>query len=46
MKKILLLLAISILLFCAPAFADIAKGLDAAQRGDYCNRNERMEATS
>jgi hypothetical protein len=35
MNKILLLLILSILLFCAPAFADFAKGLDAAQRGDY-----------
>jgi TPR repeat protein len=33
MKKILLLL---ILLFCTqPAFADFAKGLDAAQKGDF-----------
>jgi TPR repeat protein len=35
MKKILLLPVLSILLFCAPAFADFAKGSDAAQRGDY-----------
>jgi TPR repeat protein len=35
MKKILLLPVISILLFCAPVFADYAKGLDAAQKGDY-----------
>jgi hypothetical protein len=35
MKKILLLPAIPIILFCAPVFADFAKGLDAAQRGDY-----------
>ena len=35
MKKILPLPAISILIFCAPTFADFAMGLDAAQRGDY-----------
>jgi hypothetical protein len=35
MKKILLLPVISILLFCAPAFADFAKGFDAAQKGDF-----------
>jgi TPR repeat protein len=35
MKKILLLPFISILLFCAPAFADFAKGFDAAQKGDF-----------
>jgi TPR repeat protein len=35
MKKIILLPFISILLFCAPAFADFAKGLDAAQKGDF-----------
>jgi TPR repeat protein len=35
MKKILLLSVISILLFCAPAFADFAKGLDATQKEDF-----------
>jgi tetratricopeptide (TPR) repeat protein len=35
MNKILLLSVISILLFCAPVFADYAKGLDAAQKGDF-----------
>jgi hypothetical protein len=35
MKKILLPPVISTLLFCAPAFADYAKGLDAAQKGDF-----------
>jgi TPR repeat protein len=35
MKKILLLPVIYILLFCAPAFADFAKGLNAAQKGDF-----------
>jgi TPR repeat protein len=35
MKKILLLPVISILLFCAPAFADFAKGFDAYQNKDY-----------
>jgi TPR repeat protein len=35
MKKILLLPVISILFFCAPAFADFAKGSDAAQKGDF-----------
>jgi TPR repeat protein len=35
MKKILLLPVISILLFCAPAFADFAKGSDAYQNKDY-----------
>jgi TPR repeat protein len=37
MNKILLLPVISILLFCAPVFADYAKGLDAAQKGDFVN---------
>jgi TPR repeat protein len=35
MKKILLLPVISILFFCAPAFADFAKGWDAVQKGDF-----------
>jgi uncharacterized protein len=35
MKKILLLPVISILLFCAPAFADFAKGYYAYQKGDF-----------
>jgi TPR repeat protein len=34
-EKILLLPVISILLFCAPVFADFAKGLDAVQKGDF-----------
>jgi TPR repeat protein len=35
MKKILLLPAISILIFCAPTFADFAKGFDSYQNKDY-----------
>jgi hypothetical protein len=35
MKKILLLPAISIIFFCAPVFADFAKGWDAVQKGDF-----------
>jgi TPR repeat protein len=35
MKKILLLPVIYILFLYAPAFADLAKGLDAAQKGDF-----------
>ena len=33
--KILALSVLFILMFCAPAFADFAKGLDAAQKGDF-----------
>jgi TPR repeat protein len=35
MKKILLLPVLSILLFCAPALAEFAKGFDAYQNKDY-----------
>ena len=35
MKKILLLPVISILLFCAPVFADLVKGANAVLKEDY-----------
>jgi TPR repeat protein len=46
MNKILLLPVLSILLFCAPAFADFAKGLDAAQLGDYATAMKEWKSLS
>jgi TPR repeat protein len=43
MNKILLLPVISILLFCTPAFADFAKGWDAAQKGDYATAFKELK---
>jgi TPR repeat protein len=46
MKKILLLPAISILLFCAPAFADFAKGFYAYNKGDYATAMKEWKPLS